>query len=271
MVEIGDKIMPLPLIAVAVPVIHSAGGYIAFQGAGYIGGTYATTWLGAFVLGNSTLLGALGFTSLAGIGTAMFGGGAIATALGLAAPTMLGLTAAGWATGGVGVAIAGVAYTGYSQYRRSQAKAALVAALPEINKERAVVGDYPLSYTELVEQLKAAEKEAYENSFEIATRILAERANDDNDFTVRSESAIDVDALDSGDMPSVEVYVDHEWESVRLGDARLVVDHKGERIMVPGYMYGDTNLITLVTVEELEQRQENNKDDDPDADQGSDA
>jgi hypothetical protein len=256
MVEIGDKIMPLPLIAVAVPVIHSAGGYIAFQGVGYVGGTYATTWLGAFVLGNSTVLGALGFTSLAGIGTAVFGGGAIATAFGLAAPTMLGLTAAGWATGGVGVAIAGVAYTGYSQYRRSQAKAALVSALPEINKERAANGDYPLSYSELIEQLKAAEKEAYENSFEIATRLLSARANDENDKQVRSASVIDVDALDSNDMPYVEVYVDHEWESVRLGQARLVVDDKGERIMVPGYMYGDTNLITLVTVEELEQRQQ---------------
>lgn len=246
--------MPLPIIPVAVPLVHSAGGYIAFQGAGYLGGTYASSWLGAFVLGNSTLLGALGFTSLAGVGTALFGGGAIATAFGLAAPTFLGLTAVGWATGGAGAAAIGVAYTGYNMYRRSQAKAALIAALPEINAERARNNDYPLSYSELVKQLKEAEKEAYENSFEIATRILVARANDVEDFTVRSESAIDIDALDPENMPTVEVYVDSEWEEVRLGEARLVVDNQGERIMLPGYLYGDTNLITLVTPEELEER-----------------
>lgn len=60
--------MPLPLFAIAVPVLHSSGAWIASTGAaGYIAGTLSGTWIGAFVLGNGALLSPLGLVSAAGI------------------------------------------------------------------------------------------------------------------------------------------------------------------------------------------------------------
>jgi len=60
--------MPLPFLAIAIPVLHSSGAWIASTGAaGYIADTLSSTWIGAFVLGNSTLLGSLGLVSAAGI------------------------------------------------------------------------------------------------------------------------------------------------------------------------------------------------------------
>ena len=44
----------LPLLA--VPVLHSSGAFIAYSGTGYLAGTLSSSWLGAFVLGNSGLL-----------------------------------------------------------------------------------------------------------------------------------------------------------------------------------------------------------------------
>jgi hypothetical protein len=123
-------IIPLPLLAIAIPVVHSSGAWIASTAAsGYLAGTLSGTWIGSFVLGNSSLLGSLGLVSAAGIfgatggiaamasgaalgvGSALtaVGLGSVASALGIAlAVTFLGLTPVGWAIAGTGAAIAGV-------------------------------------------------------------------------------------------------------------------------------------------------------------------
>jgi len=81
---------------------------------GLIAGTLSTTWIGAFVAGNATLLSALGITSAAGVyaalggalssaGTAIGGGltavglSGLAQSIGLAPETFLGLTFISWA------------------------------------------------------------------------------------------------------------------------------------------------------------------------------
>lgn len=49
--------MPFPIIAVAIPVIHAGGGWIASTAAGgYIAGTLSVTYAGAFVAGNTALV-----------------------------------------------------------------------------------------------------------------------------------------------------------------------------------------------------------------------
>lgn len=105
---------------------------------GYIAGTLSSTWTGAFILGNSSLLGSLGLVSAAGIFSATGGlatlspsaalgigptltavglGGA-AKALGIApAATFLGLTPIGWS---VSVTVAILAATlGYYFTRKT--------------------------------------------------------------------------------------------------------------------------------------------------------
>lgn len=68
--------MALPaIIPVALPVIHAAGGYIASAGGSYIAGTLSSTWIGAFVAGNTTLVGTVtGLVGGTGIGAVFFGG-----------------------------------------------------------------------------------------------------------------------------------------------------------------------------------------------------
>jgi hypothetical protein len=68
--------MALPaIIPVALPVIHSAGGYIASVSGTYLAGTLSTTWVGAFVAGNTTLVGTVaGLVGGTGIGAVLFGG-----------------------------------------------------------------------------------------------------------------------------------------------------------------------------------------------------
>jgi hypothetical protein len=103
----------LPFIS--IPLLHSSGTWIASTAAGgYIAGTLSTTWIGAFVAGNATLLSALGITSAAGVyaalggalssaGTAIGGGltavglSGLAQSIGLAPETFLGLTFISWA------------------------------------------------------------------------------------------------------------------------------------------------------------------------------
>jgi hypothetical protein len=103
----------LPFIA--IPLLHSSGAWIASTAAGgYITGTLATTWIGAFIAGNAGLLSGLGITSAAGVyaafgGTLSSAGTAVGTglttvglsglaqSLGLAPATFLGLTFVSWA------------------------------------------------------------------------------------------------------------------------------------------------------------------------------
>ncbi|MDQ2091948.1 hypothetical protein [Marimonas arenosa] len=111
----------MPLLALAYPVLHSSGGWIAYYGTGYIAGTLSSTWTGALILGNATFFSSLGLVSaaglaaasgmLSGLATGMAAGlgialtkiglGSAAAWLGIApVPTFLGLTVIGWAAAG---------------------------------------------------------------------------------------------------------------------------------------------------------------------------
>ncbi len=250
---------------VAIPVIHSSGAWIASAASGgYVSGTLSSSWIGSFVLGNSGLVGALGFTGLAST-SAIFGGGAIATALGLAPPAFLGLTALGWATGGAGIVVAA---TTYLLYKKAQVRNALVEALPEINSERAKRGDYPYSYDELIDELKKAEKQAIAESFELANIILIDFANDRSNLSVRPASGSLIDkekflvdwhavvknAGEEGEIeldqfPIVETFYDNEWHEVQIGSVRYMLDQEGERIGKVGF-FGYTVLM-IRTIDQI--------------------
>ena len=174
--------MPLPLFAIAIPVLHSSGAWIASTGAaGYIAGTLSSTWIGAFVLGNGTLLSSLGLVSAAGIfgatgglaaltssaalsvGSALtaVGLGGVASSLGIApAATFLGLTPVGWAVAGTTVLIAstlGLYFTRKTMRR--------------INEERGKGGLEPISITQIVKEVRRLEAQSLEA---ILTRLSLE-------------------------------------------------------------------------------------------------
>lgn len=174
--------MPLPLFAIAIPVLHSSGAWIASTGAaGYIAGTLSSTWIGAFVLGNGTWLGSLGLVSAAGIfgaagglsaltssaalsvGTALtaVGLGGVASSLGIApVATFLGLTPVGWAVAGTTVVIAstlGLYFTRKTMRR--------------INEEREKGGLEPISITQIVKEVRLLEAQSLEA---ILTRLSSE-------------------------------------------------------------------------------------------------
>lgn len=174
--------MPLPLFAIAIPVLHSSGAWIASTGAaGYIAGTLSSTWIGAFVLGNGTLLSSLGLVSAAGIfgatgglaaltssaalsvGSALtaVGLGGVASSLGIApAATFLGLTPVGWAVAGTTVLIAstlGLYFTRKTMRR--------------INEEREKGGLEPISITQIVKEVRLLEAQSLEA---ILTRLSLE-------------------------------------------------------------------------------------------------
>jgi hypothetical protein len=145
--------MPLPLLA--VPVIHSAGGWIASAGGSYLGGTLSTSWAGAFILGNSSFLSGLGLGAI-GTGAAAFASGAGAAAsagaaavgsaatsagvaLGIVTPTFLGLTPIGWAVTGATLSIGAAAYAVW-RYKNRDIISLIDAQLDEINAERQAGG-----------------------------------------------------------------------------------------------------------------------------------
>ncbi|AHD03181.1 hypothetical protein [Leisingera methylohalidivorans] len=165
--------MPLPFLAIAIPVIHSSGAWIASTGAaGYIAGTLSSTWIGAFVLGNSTLLGSLGLVSAAGIfgatgGLAAFsssaalgvgsaltavGLGGVASTLGIApAATFLGLTPVGWAAAGTAATL--VATLGYFFTRKTMRR---------LNEEREKGGLEPITLAQIVKEVRLLEAQSLE-------------------------------------------------------------------------------------------------------------
>ncbi|WP_306737641.1 hypothetical protein [Marimonas arenosa] len=159
--------MPLPLLA--YPVLHSSGQWIAYAGAGYVANTLSATWIGAFILGNSSLLASVGLVSGAGFAAASgalagFGASAAAglgkalTAVGLGgvaswlgiAPTVtfLGLTPAGWAA--IGMA-AVVAVLGAIFSRRFMKK---------LNDERVKGGLGPITVRQIVSEVQKFEGDA---------------------------------------------------------------------------------------------------------------
>jgi hypothetical protein len=174
--------MPLPLFAIAIPVLHSSGAWIASTGAaGYIAGTLSSTWIGAFVLGNGALLGSLGLVSAAGIfgatgtlsalasgaalsvGTALttVGLGSVANALGIApVVTFLGLTPVGWAVAGATVAVAST--VGFYFSRKT---------MRQINEEREKGGLEPITITQIVREVRLLENQSLAA---IITRIASE-------------------------------------------------------------------------------------------------
>lgn len=160
--------MPLPVFAVAIPVLHSSGAWIASTGAaGYLAGTISSTWIGAFVFGNSTLLGSLGLISAAGIlgatgtltalsSSAALGVGSALTAVGLGgvagtlgiapAVTFLGLTPVGWAIAGATATI--TATLGYYFTRKTMRR---------LNEEREKGGLEPITLAQIVEEVRLLE------------------------------------------------------------------------------------------------------------------
>lgn len=165
--------MPFPVFAIAIPVLHSSGAWIASTGAaGYIAGTLSSTWIGALILGNSTLLGSLGLVSAAGIfgaagglaslsTTATLGVGSALTAVGLGgianslglvpAATFLGLTPVGWAIAGATATI--VAALGYYATHKTMRR---------MNEERANGGLGPITITQIVKEVRLLEANSLE-------------------------------------------------------------------------------------------------------------
>ena len=159
----------LPFIA--IPVVHSAGGWIASTAAGgYLAGTLSSTWAGAFIAGNATALAAgatAAATGVAGYLTGIAGSGAVA--LGLAPATFLGLTPLGWAiAGGSAAALAGG--TGVAYWKSRRFRSAVDEVLDQINAERVKGGLEPFKNSwDLMKGLKREYREEprdYEGNFD---------------------------------------------------------------------------------------------------------
>jgi hypothetical protein len=172
--------------------MHSSGAWIASTAAaGYIAGTLSSTWIGAFVLGNSTLLGSLGLVSAAGIfgagsglaalsssaavgigtGLTAVGFGGVANALGIApAATFLWLTPIGWAIVGTAVTIAST--LGYYFTRRTTQR---------INEEREKGGLEPTTLVKIVKEVRRLEARSLE-------AILARLAKEMEGVTLSSDN-----------------------------------------------------------------------------------
>jgi hypothetical protein len=178
--------MPLPaFLTLAVPVIHSSGGWIASTSAGgYVASTLSSTWIGAFIAGNSGLLSSMGLVSAAGIfgsagglsalgssaaaglGSALsaVGLGGLATKLGLAPTLFLGLTPMGWAiVGSVSSVLASGAYLLF----RSKMK--------EMNQERAKGDLEPITWKELIREVKREERRAIRSILEDLSRTTCHK------------------------------------------------------------------------------------------------
>ena len=152
--------MPFPLFAIAIPVLHSSGAWIASTAAGgYVAGTLSSTWIGAFILGNSSLLSGLGLVSAAGTGGAALGmsGALSAVGLGSVAPaaTFLGLTPAGWAIAGGAGALA-VTLGSYFTLK----------IMRKLNKEREKGGLEPVTLLQILEEVEIFETKSMKDILE---------------------------------------------------------------------------------------------------------
>lgn len=163
--------MPLPLIAITIPVLHSSGAWIASTAAGgYVAATLSPTWIGAFVLGNKTLLASVGLVSAAGIfgagggftalasgataglgaGLVSVGLGGVANALGIApVTTFLGLTPMGWVITGTAATV--IATAGYFFTRKTMRR---------MNEERAKGGLEPITIVQIIKEVKLLEAQS---------------------------------------------------------------------------------------------------------------
>jgi len=181
--------MPLPLLA--IPVLHSSGAWISYAGSGYLAGTLSTTWVGALILGNTTLFTSIGLVSSAGIafasgvltgfgasaaaglGTALtaVGLGSAASWMGIApAATFLGFTAVGWTLMGVGAIALGL---GAVFTRRTMKK---------LNEERAKGGLETITVRQLVAEVRDYEVDAMR-------KVLQELAKKDATLQLKGSDA----------------------------------------------------------------------------------
>ncbi len=155
-------------IFLAIPVVHSAGGYIASAGGSYLAGTLSSSWLGAFVAGNSAFLGGLGLGGVAGaVGAAASSAGAAvasaassaAVAVGLVPATFLGLTPVGWAIAGGALAATAGSYAFY-RYRYGDFADVISAHLDAINESREEAGLRPFKDAwDFIKALRSGEDE----------------------------------------------------------------------------------------------------------------
>ena len=156
----------MPFFALAIPVLHSSGAWIAYAGSSYLAGTLSSSWIAAFVLGNASWLSSVGLISAAGVAGATgvlsglgasaavglgstlsaIGLGGVASSMGIApVATFLGLTPVGWALAGSAIAIGGVlTIFGHRAMRR-------------INKERVKGGLPEIGVRHLIAQIKEHE------------------------------------------------------------------------------------------------------------------
>lgn len=155
---------------IAIPVLHSSGGWIIAAGGSYIAGTFAWSWIGAFILGNAGWLSGLGLVSVAGLigasgglsvlasgaalslgaGLTSLGLGGVATYLGIApTATFLGLTPAGWLAAGISAVVAVVG--GWFL---------VDSVMTDINAERVKGGLSPITVKEIVLQVREVEEES---------------------------------------------------------------------------------------------------------------
>lgn len=188
--------MALPLLAIAIPVLHSSGGWIAATAtSGYLAGTLSGTWIGAFVLGNAGFLSSLGLVSAAGVFSASGGiaalsssatlgigsaltavTGGVANTLGIApVVTFLGVTPVGWAVAGASATIIGT--LGFYFTRK---------IMKRLNEEREKGGLPPTTITQIAREVRLLEATSLET---ILGRLSKELnnvflSNENKDFSV---------------------------------------------------------------------------------------
>lgn len=181
------------MLWIAIPVLHSSGGWIIATGGSYVAGTFAWSWLGAFILGNAGWLSGLGLVSVAGLagatgalsavasgaalslgaGLTSVGLGGVATYLGIApATTFLGLTPAGWIAAGTTAVVAVVA--GWFL---------VDGVMEDINAERAKGGLPPISVYEIVEEVRNHEEDSLK-------QILLHISEERSDVSVTEEHVV---------------------------------------------------------------------------------
>ena len=168
---------------IAVPLLHSSGAWIASTVAGgYVAGTLSSTWVGAFILGNSAILSSLGLVSASGIFAAVassfagfgsttaaiastaltaMGLGGVASSLGLAPTMFLGVSPIGWAVAGGSTVAAG----GLALYMKA-------SVMKSINAERQKGGLSEIGLRDLISEIR---KHEYQSKLMLLKKLSKER------------------------------------------------------------------------------------------------
>ena len=168
---------------IAVPILHSSGAWIASTAAGgYVAGTLSSTWVGAFILGNSGVLSSVGLVSASGIfaaaassvaglgssaaavsGSALttMGLGGLVSSLGLAPTMFLGISPVGWVVAGS----TAIAASGLGVYLKA-------SVMKSINAERQKVGLSKIGLRDLIAEIREHE---YQSTLKILKKLSKER------------------------------------------------------------------------------------------------